>query len=247
MIHQQIFACPKPGMTEEEFQRYWVEEHAVKYASKIPQIRKYMVCTRAAVRHQERKLPFSGVAEIWLKNEKEQLDSLQTPEFLQGARLDEPRWAAFWATLVLDTDAHVLVEGPALTSNPSWTKLFVLMKRKPGMPLEEFREYAIQTHAPLVKEIPGLRRYLQCHTRDSYYAMGESRFDAISQLWFDNAETIEQTITSPLYRDTILADLKQFTDPKYLMTMAANEHWIIGPEERDYVPETECREPALTC
>ena len=39
---------------------------------------------------------WSGVAEIWLANEEEQLASLQTPEFLKGARADEPKWAAFW-------------------------------------------------------------------------------------------------------------------------------------------------------
>lgn len=245
MIHQQIFACPKPGMTEEEFQRYWVEEHAVKYACKIPQIRRYMVCTRVDVGNQARELPFSGVAEIWLDNEKEQLESLQTPEFLQGARLDEPNWAAFWATLVLDTDAHVLLEGPPLSSNPSWTKLFVLLKRKPGMSLEDFRHYALQTHAPKTLEIPGLRRYLQCHVRDSYYAMGESRFDAIAQLWFDDARSIEDAIDSSHYRDTILPDLALFTDPKYVMTMAAKEHWVIGPEARDYSAGTESEHLAM--
>ncbi|HYW78450.1 MAG TPA: EthD domain-containing protein, partial [Thermoguttaceae bacterium] len=184
--------------------------------------------------------------EIWLNNEKEQLESLQTPEFLQGARLDEPNWAAFWATLVLDTDAHTLLEGPPLTSSPSWAKLFVLLKRKPGMPLDDFRQYSLRTHAPKVLELPGLRRYLQCHVRDSYYAMGESRFDAIAQLWFDDARAIEAAIGSSHYRATILPDLAQFTDPKYVMTMAAKEHWIIGPEARGDSPEATSREPALT-
>jgi EthD domain len=41
MIHQLIFAHPKPGMSEKDFQDYWVNVHAVNYASKIPQIKKY--------------------------------------------------------------------------------------------------------------------------------------------------------------------------------------------------------------
>ena len=45
MIHQLIFAAPKPGMTVAEFQDYWVDVHAVKFASKIPQIRKYLIDT----------------------------------------------------------------------------------------------------------------------------------------------------------------------------------------------------------
>ena len=43
MIHQMIFAAPKPGMTEQEFCDYWLDVHAVKFASKIPQIRKYKI------------------------------------------------------------------------------------------------------------------------------------------------------------------------------------------------------------
>lgn len=245
MIHQQIFACPKPGMTEEEFQRYWVEVHAVEYASKIPQIRRYMVCTRVPWGEDQGVLPFGGVAEIWLENEQEQLDSLQSPEFLEGARLDEPRWAAFWATLALDTDAHVLLEGPPLSRDPNWVKLFVLLKRKPGMSLEEFRQYALQTHGPKVLSLSGLRRYLQCHVRDSFYTIGESRFDAVAQLWFDDTQAIRQMVASPEYRESVRPDLDQFTDPKYVMTMAAREHWIIGPEARDYRPDSEAREAAL--
>jgi len=245
MIHQHIFACPKPGMTEAEFQRYWVEEHAVKYAAKIPQIRRYMVCTRVDVGNQSNELPFSGVAEIWLDNEKEQLESLQTPEFLQGARLDEPNWAAFWATLVLDTDAHELLEGPPLRSTPDWTKIYVLMKRKPGMSLDEFRQYSLHSHAPKALELPGLRRYLQCHVRDSYYTLGESRFDAISQLWFDDEEALEKAITSSHHRETIVPDLARFTDPKYLMTMAVREHWIIGPEARRESAAASTGEPVV--
>lgn len=56
MIHQLIFAAPKPGLSEAEFHRYWLEEHAVRYAAKIPQIRKYKIDTR---------LPRPGETPVW--------------------------------------------------------------------------------------------------------------------------------------------------------------------------------------
>src|SRR5262249_14254658 len=157
MIHQLIFATPKPGMAEEEFQRYWIKEHAEKIARKIPQIRRYMIDTRIRLPSDQGKPLYSGIAEIWLVNEEEQLASLQTPEFLQGARLDEPNWAAFWATLVLDTTAHVLLEGPALTARPTWVKQVVLLKRREGIPLEVFRRYLLQAHSQIALQLPGLR------------------------------------------------------------------------------------------
>ena len=146
MIHQFILAAPKPGMTAKEFQDYWVHLHAVKYASKIPQIKRYMIDSRIPFDGDmgTPALPHQGIAEIWLENEQEQLASLQTEEFLQGARLDEPNWAAFWLTIVLDTTAHEIVAGPPLTRNPTWVKLVVLLKRKPGLPLEEYRQRSLQ-------------------------------------------------------------------------------------------------------
>src|ERR1700752_3900858 len=98
MIHQFIFAAPKPGLTPAAFQSYWIHFHAVDFASKIPQILENLVAQRVHFPVQHALPYFEGVAEIWLADEQSQLASLQTPEFLQGARIDEPRWAAFWLT-----------------------------------------------------------------------------------------------------------------------------------------------------
>lgn len=113
MIHQFIFAAPKPGMTADEFQNYWVHVHAVKFASRIPQIKRYLVDTRIEFDGDTGSppLPHQGIAEIWLENEEEQLASLQTEEFIQGARADEPNWAAFWLAIGVDTTAHEIVPG----------------------------------------------------------------------------------------------------------------------------------------
>jgi hypothetical protein len=128
MIHQFVFASPKPGMTEQELQDYWVNVHAVKYASKIKQIKKYKVDTRVALPGETEEPVWGGIGEIWLRNEKEQLESLQSPEFIQGARMDEPNWAAFWNTLVLDTNAHEIM-GSDDSVGPDAVKLVVLLSK----------------------------------------------------------------------------------------------------------------------
>lgn len=134
MIHQFIFASPRPGMSEEAFQRYWVEIHAVRYASRIPQIRRYMIDTRIPLPGETAAPLWGGVAEIWLANAEEQLASLQTPEFLQGARADEPNWAAFWLTRGLDTTAHEILPGPPDARDNGMAKLLILSKRREGLP-----------------------------------------------------------------------------------------------------------------
>jgi len=231
VIHQLIFAHPRPGMSEQEFQRYWVHEHAVRYASRIPQIRRYLIDTRIPFGPEPADPLWSGVAEIWLENEEEQLASLQTPEFLEGARADEPRWAAFWRTLVLDTDAHVVLPGPELVREPGGVKLILLVKRRAGMPLDDFRRYGREVHAPLVLDVPGLRRYLQGYTRDGAYAIGEAVLDGAHQLWFDDTDALAEALASPQW-EQVTKDLDTFVEPRYRHQLVTTEHWIIGPQPR---------------
>lgn len=48
-------------------------------------------------------------------------------------------------------------------------KAIYLIKRKPGMELEAFRNYWLTTHASLALKVPGLRKYVQSHTLLSGY------------------------------------------------------------------------------
>lgn len=235
MIHQFIFAYPRPGMTEAEFQRYWVEEHAVRYASRIPQIRKYLVDTRIPLPGETGDPLWSGVAEIWLTNEREQLESLQTPEFLEGARRDEPNWAAFWRTVGLDTTAHELVRGPGEVRDNTMAKLLVLSKRKAGMALDEFRSYMLGPHASCVEEVPGLRRYQVGLVNDGFYAIGESILDCVEQLWFDDVDSALAAQESAQMKAAD-ADYANCAESRYIHRLLVREHWIIGPELRPYPP-----------
>lgn len=228
MIHQLIFAHPRPGMSEQEFQQYWLEVHAPRFASKIPQIKRYLIDTRIPFGPEPADPLWSGIAEIWLENEEEQLASLQTPEFLDGARLDEPKWAAFWRTVVLDTDAHVLRAEPVPDGA---VKLVVLVKRAPGSDLEDFRKRSLGEHAQTVLRIPGLRRYLQGHNRDGAYAIGEAVLDAAHQLTFDSLESLESAARSEEFQQAF-EDLESFVDTRYIHRMAVREHWVIGSADQ---------------
>jgi hypothetical protein len=235
MIHQFILAAPKPGMTADQFQHYWVDLHAVKFASRIPQIRRYLIDTRIASDCDlgSPPLPHQGIAEIWLANEAEQLASLQSPEFVDGARHDEPNWAAFWLDIVIDTTAHELVAGPPQReTQPGWVKVTTLLKRRPGMPVEEYRERSLGAYAPIVSELPGLRRHLHCHTRDGAYVFGESSFDGVEQLWFDDVAAARAALRSPYHAERVRPALDKLVDPRYVFSLTARENWIIGPGER---------------
>jgi hypothetical protein len=221
LIHQYIFAGPKPGLSAEAFQSYWVNFHAVEYAAKIPQIRRYLVATRERV-EAPRPVPFfEGLAEIWLQNDEEQIASLQTAEFLRGAREDEPRWAAFWQTFVLDTESQVLKDTDS--SSREFVNAYLLAKRRSQTDLDEFavelRQWAAGSAAN-----PSMRRCTVALARKRLYGFGEPRFDGIAVWSFDT--TAEA--------GAALADARElrFADERYVFSMVAREHWVIPPGSR---------------
>lgn len=233
MIHQHIWASPKPGMTEAAFQDYWLNLHAVNFAAKIPQIRKYMLDLRVDFDAYPLPVIWGGIAEIWLRNEEEQVASLQTPEFLEGARLDEPKWAAFWNTLVLDTDQHILRDDLRDNLTPDTAKVVTVIRRQPGVTVEDFRARLLDAYAGALDGTPGLRRLEICTTRDSWYGLGEPRFDAVLHGWFDSADALATGVMSDYFANTVRPSEAKTFDLKHRHSMVVKPHWIIGPAERD--------------
>lgn len=229
MLHQLIFAAPKPGMSEKDFQDYWVHKHAVDFASKIPGFRMYTVGTRIAMPDETEPPLFSGCAEIWFDDEAALMTALQSPEFINGARADEPTWAAFWQSIALNTHTHEVLPGPPLDRDSSMIKMIVAVKRKPGMSVADFHRYMLETHAPKVLAVPGLRRYHQCLVPEGFYDVAETPLDAVGLLWFDDVAALQAALESPEFREGLAADAEQCFDPKYIHSMVVEEHWIIGP------------------
>lgn len=68
-------------------------------------------------------------------------------------------------------------------------KLIEILKRKDGMPLEEFSRYWREHHGPLaVQTLPGFKRYVQNHAL-WLPGSGEPRIDGVTELWFDDLES----------------------------------------------------------
>lgn len=225
MIHKHIFVHAKPGMSEQEFFTYWREVHAERYGKKIKQDRGYLINTRVPFEGDGGDPPFQGVAEVWFASPADELAFAQSEEYLQGSRLDEPNFLAWWAMVSLDTTDHVVVAPPA----GEWpgVKLFALAKRKAGLSLDEFRRYDREVYGPKVARLPGLRGYVQGHVADGHYAVGESLLDSVWQLWFDSVEATYAAIpNSDVFRDAVLPDLATFVDLRFFRTLLTEEHWV---------------------
>lgn len=220
MIHQLIFANPKPGMSVKEFQDYWINVHAVQYAGKIKQIKKYKV-DRILPLSDEQVPVFHGMAEIWLENEEEQLASLESDEYINGARADEPNWAAFWQTVGLDTYSYDKI----LCDEEPEYKLVILMKRKEGIPLEVFREYLSERVGKRLEELEDVRQLTVSIVKDNAYAVGEPAFDAAIHLWADDEEAVKALEQNAEFQ-TAFSELKAIVNERYLYPFLCQENRI---------------------
>ncbi len=90
-------------------------------------------------------------------------------------------------------------------------KAIYFLKRKDGLSVKEFGNYWRTQHAQLVRRIPELRRYVQCHTIRSVYRTREPLYDGVAELWYDDVETMRRIAERPESR-AALADNQAFVD-----------------------------------
>ena len=97
------------------------------------------------------------------------------------------------------------------------------MYRKPGWAVEEFQDYWRSTHGDMIRKIPDIKGYTQCHTLLSGYARSAPPpADGIEELSFDSPEAIEIMETSDEGRSAV-ADLDKFADTSRVCRIITKE------------------------
>jgi uncharacterized protein (TIGR02118 family) len=68
------------------------------------------------------------------------------------------------------------------------SKIVTLLKRKPGLAVEDFQHHLRTVHGAHLAALPGLRRCVLSLPLRQGYARGELLFDAVAEMWFDTAD-----------------------------------------------------------
>jgi uncharacterized protein (TIGR02118 family) len=76
-------------------------------------------------------------------------------------------------------------------------KIVTLMKRRAGLPVDDFQNHLRIGYGPLAAEGPGLRRYVQSAALVQGYVKAELLFDAIGEMWFDSVDAYDDYRGSP--------------------------------------------------
>ncbi len=118
-------------------------------------------------------------------------------------------------------------------------KFVYVLHRKPGMTLEEFQQYWLDHHGPLVKGFAatlGIQRYIQVHTRPAQSArladpirgeMGEP-FDGVAELWFDRERATGSDEERRAASRALAEDEAHFIDFSRSAMWRGEEQFIVG-------------------
>ncbi len=101
------------------------------------------------------------------------------------------------------------------------SRLFVLLKRKPGLTFEEFRAHYEGSHALLGEKFFGhlfksyRRNYIPTGMRLSDHANAENAYDCLTELVFlepDGYQEMQRIAGDPEVRRTLILDEERFLD-----------------------------------
>lgn len=107
MIKLVYCITKKPGLTHEEFFRYWKEIHG-PIGARIPGLRKLVQSHATAVTNQIRSADYDGMAELWFDDMQALLGARDTPEW-KASTEDEQHFIDHSKTAFFVTEEHEIV------------------------------------------------------------------------------------------------------------------------------------------
>jgi uncharacterized protein (TIGR02118 family) len=102
----------------------------------------------------------------------------------------------------------------------TYYKILLFLKRRPGMTVEEFKDYYENRHVPLCSKYTSalsryIRRYLTPHPNPDTGAKDELPYDVITEMWYEDEaayRTAVEYLSTSIMPDEIVADEKNLFD-----------------------------------
>jgi uncharacterized protein (TIGR02118 family) len=223
MVKVITFLKRKAGMPVEEFQRYWRERHP-EVVTRLPGVRRYVQSHALPSLYGKDEPVYDGVAEVWADDTAALRAMTQSPVH-PDLQADEARFIDRARMGVIITEDHVIKDG---APPPDAVKSVAFLSRRPGLSVEEFQRHWLEVHGPIAAAVPGLRRYVQSHTRRSAYEAGRvPAYDGAVLTWFDSTEAVRDAAATSQYA-RVLADGASFLSPAPIPSILTREHIIVA-------------------
>ena len=110
-------------------------------------------------------------------------------------------------------------------------KRVTLIKRKPGMSIEDFKSYYENHHVPMVKRLfPMFADYRRSYISDAVRRNGDAKvldFDVITETWYASEADYKvflAKLSTPGILDEVKADEARFMDTASIVSITVDEH-----------------------
>jgi uncharacterized protein (TIGR02118 family) len=212
----------KKGLGDEEYQKYWRDNH-LNVIRRLSNIRRYVQSHPVLTEFLNRKPIYDGMAEVWV-DDTGALREIAASEAYKSVVADESVFADRSSMILVITEEKTLVDA----NLPETTKYIQFQKRKPGVDILGFQKDLMEKWAPLFLKAKGVRRYVQSHTKLSgYKADQEPIWDSIDIFWLESPHAVHEleTINGSDLSRKIREDLMRSGPSPGFLT---NEHVMIS-------------------
>ena len=209
----------RPDLAVSDFLAHWQGPHA-ELGCRLPGLRHYVQNPAHPSAYANGREPScDGVAETWFDDPAATRAVAASPEYAAILE-DELRFMDVPPRHVALTTERVVVDRPP---TPGAVKQYSFIRRRPDLPVAEFRRYWGDVHAPMAVGLPGLVRYVQCVTSDGIYRSGrEPEVDGVAVVWFESFDDMRATPKTSAYQ-AIVDDQPAFLDVTSLSAVATTE------------------------
>ena len=224
MIKTLVFVRRKPGMSFDDFARYWVETHG-PIAAKLPGLHR-LVTNLLRPELQRTETHWDGLSCAWFESAAAVRAVGSTPEFRAMLEDEENFVDTTERSPMFITPHSPAGEAPMSSDGLSDTiKTVVAIWRKSGVDREEFNAYWRNTHSKLVGALPNLRAYVQNTIRMDMQRR-EPLCDAMAECWWTSWDGVRDAVKSDAYA-AVQADERQFADIARLAPMFVREVEVV--------------------
>ena len=211
----------KAGLSVEEFQRYWLQEHGAR-VRRLPGLRRYVQSHTLLGGYRKGQPAADGLAELWFDDSNALRALANTPQ-MRAVLADEPNFVDMTRFIQVHTQDRVIKDGAVPAGG---VKNVEFVTKKAGMPVSDFKHYWTNTHGPLGGSIKTVTRYVQSHTRLTAYGRDTPpALDGFALTWFENTDAMRASALSQEYERTRMDEENFLLIP--LEFIITREHVIV--------------------
>jgi hypothetical protein len=198
MVKQYAFIRRRPDLTHAQFDEYWHHPHGDPISLRLKTLEHY-IHTTPIQRGAGLDVPLTdwdGIVELWYES-WDAADRLHEDPEMPAAVADQPNYSIQDATRVVSVDEDPVSGGAGPGDRAErhlpGVKLVHLVRRAHGLSPEEFRAAWAGADDRRLGAVLGATRHVRCAANPRSYADGEApEFDAVRELWFDDARAVRR-------------------------------------------------------